>query len=188
MQSRTEIERGGKKLTVEQTTRFPENGKLKVTVKGGDLRLAVRIPEWCDTYEGETVKGYAFFNLKDGETLTLDFGMKVRFVEARREAVFNCGRYAVMRGPVVYCMESLDNCSSLRDVCLDGRARFVQGKHAELGVPTLSVKAYRRPDDGDAPLYRNRQNKFETMTATLIPYYAFANRDICEMQVWHRVK
>ena len=188
MQSRTEIERGGKKLTVEQTTRFPENGKLKVTVKGGDLRLAVRIPEWCDTYEGETVKGYAFFVLKDGESLDLDFGMKVRFVEARREAVFNCGRYAVMRGPVVYCMESLDNCSSLRDVCLDGRARFIQGKHEELGVPTLKVKAYRRPDDGDAPLYRNRQNKFETMTATLIPYYAFANRDICEMQVWHRVK
>ena len=188
MQSRTEIERGGKKLTVEQATRFPENGKLKVTVKGGDLRLAVRIPEWCDTYEGETVKGYAFFDLKDGESLDLDFGMKVRFVEARREAVFNCGRYAVMRGPVVYCMESLDNCSSLRDVCLDGRARFIQGKHEELGVPTLKVKAFRRPDDGDAPLYRNRQNKFETMTATLIPYYAFANRDICEMQVWHRVK
>ena len=188
MQSRTEIERGGKKLTVEQTTHFPENGRLKVTVKGGDLRLAVRIPEWCDTYEGETAKGYAFFDLKDGESLELDFGMKVRFVEARREAVFNCGRYAVMRGPVVYCMESLDNCSSLRDVCLDGRARFVQGKHEELGVPTLKVKAYRRPDDGDAPLYRNRQNKFETMTATLIPYYAFANRNICEMQVWHRVK
>ena len=114
--------------------------------------------------------------------------MKVRFVEARREAVFNCGRYAVMRGPVVYCMEEMDNCSSLRDVCLDGRARFVQGKNTELGVPTLSVKAYRRPDDGDAPLYRDRQNKFETFNATLIPYYAFAHRGAQEMQVWHRGK
>lgn len=188
MQSRTELERGGKTLTVEQTTRFPENGKLSVTVKGGDLKLAVRIPYWSDSYKGETVKGYAYFDLKDGETLSLDFGMKVRYVEARREAVFNCGRYAVMRGPVVYCMEQQDNCSSLRDVCLDGRARFVQGKHETLGVPTLQVKAYRRPDDGDAPLYRDRQNKFETMTATLIPYYAFANRGAQEMQVWHRVK
>ena len=172
----------------EQNTRFPENGKLKVTVKGGDLRLAVRIPEWCDSYEGDTVKGYAYFELNDGEALELDFGMKTRFVEARREAVFNCGRYAVMRGPVVYCTESLDNCTSLRDVRLDGRARFTAGKHPELGVPTLKVKAYRRPDDGEAPLYRNRQNKLEAMTATLIPYYAFANRDVCEMQVWHMVK
>lgn len=188
MQSRTEIERGGKKLTVEQTTRFPENGRVRIKVSGGDLRIAVRIPEWCDSYEGETVKGYAFFELKEGEPLELDFGMKVRFVEARREAVFNCGRYAVMRGPVLYCTESLDNCSSLRDLRLDGRSRFTQGKHQELGVPTLKVKAYRRPDDGDAPLYRSRQNKFETVTATLIPYYAFANRDICEMQVWHMVK
>jgi len=188
MQSKTEIERGGKAVTVEQITRFPENGKTTVKVSGGDLRLAIRIPYWCDSYKGETVKGYAYFNVKDGESVSLDFGMKVRFVEARREAVFNCGRYAVMRGPVVYCMEASDNCTSLRDVCLDGRARFVQGKHPELSVPTLSVKAYRRPDDGDAPLYRDRQNKFETFKATLIPYYAFANRGAQEMQVWHRVK
>ena len=188
MQSKTELERGDKTLSVEQRTAYPENGKVKITIKGGDARIAVRIPWWCDSYKGETVKGYAYFDLKDGETVALDFKMKVKLIEARPEAVFNCGRYAVMRGPVVYCMESHDNGELLRDIRLDGRARFAYGKHKALGVPQLRVKAYRRRRDEADPLYSERHDSLEKTVATLIPYYAFANRGIAEMQVWHFVK
>jgi len=60
MQSRTEIERHGKSLIIEQKTAYPENGRVKITVSGGSTRIAVRIPGWYDGYEGETVKGYAY--------------------------------------------------------------------------------------------------------------------------------
>ena len=126
--------------------------------------------------------------MKDGETLDFDFRMKPEFIEARPEAVFDCGRYAIMRGPVVYCMEAHDNGEFLRDIRIDGRARFTYGKHAELGVPTLTVKAYRRKREENAPLYYTKKYDLEPITATLIPYYAFANRGACEMQVWHMVK
>ena len=188
MQSRTEIERHGKSLRIEQKTAYPENGKVKITVTGGDTRIAVRIPGWYKDYEGETVKGYAYFDMKDGETLDFDFRMKPEFIETRPEAVFDCGRYAIMRGPVVYCMEAHDNGEYLRDIRIDGRARFTYGKHAELGVPTLTVRAYRRKREENAPLYYTKKNDLEPITATLIPYYAFANRGACEMQVWHMVK
>lgn len=188
MQSVTEVERDGKVLKVEQKTAYPENGKVNITVSGADTRIAVRIPGWCDSYTGPTVKGYAYFEVKDGETLTFDFKMKVKFIEARPEAVFNCGKYAVMRGPVVYCMESCDNGEYLRDIRLDGRARFVYGKHEQLGVPKLTVKAYRRKRDDSSPLYYERKDSLEKITATLIPYYAFANRGVAEMQVWTYVK
>lgn len=188
MQSRTEIERDGKVLTVEQKTKYPENGKVEIKISGGDTRVAVRIPGWYDGYEGETVKGYAYFDVTDGQTLTFDFKMKVKFIEARPEAVFDCGKFAVMRGPVVYCMEAADNGEILRDIRLSSRSRFKYGKHEELGVPKLTVKAYRRKRDERSPMYYERKEELVEIEATLIPYYAFANRGAMEMQVWHFVK
>lgn len=188
MQSETEVVRDGTVIKIKQKTVYPENGKVKIAISGGNTRIAVRIPGWFDGYKGETVKGYAYFDVNDGDELVFDFKMKVKFVEARAESLFDCGKYAVMRGPVVYCMESCDNGKYLRDVRLDGRAKFTYGKHEELGVPKLTVKAYRRKHDENAPLYSERHDSLEPMTATLIPYYAFANRGEAEMLVWTYVK
>ena len=188
MQSRTEIERNGKTIVIEQKTRYPESGRVEIKISGGDTRLAVRIPGWCDGYEGETVKGYAYFDVKESQTLSFDFKMRVKLIEARPEAVFDCGKFAVMRGPVVYCMEAVDNGDILRDIRLSARSRFKYGKHEELGVPKLTVKAYRRQRDDGSPMYYERKEQLVETEATLIPYYAFANRGITEMQIWHLVK
>ena len=188
MQSETDIKRGEQTLHLSQKTAYPENGKVRITLKGGDTRIAVRIPGWCDSYTGETVNGYAYFDMHDGETLEFDFKMKVKFIEARPEAVFDCGRYAVTRGPIVFCMEGVDNGSCIRDIRLKSRARFKYSKNKELGVPMLTVDAYRRKRDADIPLYREKADEFEKTQAVLIPYYAFANRGESEMQVWHIVK
>ena len=188
MQSVTAIEREGQMLVIEQQTKYPENGKVRIRLSGGNSRVAVRIPGWFDGYEGETLKGYAYFDVKDGEELTFDFTMTPTFIEARPEVVFDAGRYAVMRGPVVYCMEGADNGELLRDITIDSRARFKYGKHPELGVPTLTVRAYRTVREPDAPLYRRKTQNKEKIDAVLIPYYAFANRGESEMQVWHFVK
>ena len=188
MQSVTTVERDGKMLVLEQVTRYPEDGKIKIKLTGGDARIAVRIPGWFEGYEGETEKGYAYFDVKDGEELAFDFTMKPTFIEAHPEVVFNCGRYAVMRGPVLYCMEGADNGALLRDITLDSRARFKYGKHKELGVPQLCVRAYRSVRDEHAPLYARKTQNKEKIEAVLIPYYAFANRGESEMQVWHFVK
>lgn len=188
MQSLTTIEREGKMLVLEQATKYPENGKVKIKLTGGDARIAVRIPGWFDGYKGETEKGYAYFDVKDGEELCFDFTMKPAFIEARPEVVFASGRYAVVRGPVLYCMEGKDNGELLRDITLDSRARFTYGKHPTLGVPQLRVRAYRTVRDENAPLYRRKTQNKEKTEAVLIPYYAFANRGESEMQVWHYVK
>ena len=188
MQSKTEIERHGKVLKIEQITKYPENGKIKIRINGADTRIAVRIPWWCENYKGDTEKGYAYFDIKDGEELNFDFNMKVRLIEARPEVTFDCGRAAVMRGPMVYCTESIDNGENLRDLRIDARGRFRAGKNKELGVPVLRVKAWRREVEADAPLYSVRKNILYEPDATLIPYYAIANRGKCEMQVWHLVK
>ena len=187
MQSKTTVARGEGKLTVSQTTRYPENGRVKIKVEGGSTKVAVRVPFWCEK-KFETVKGYAHFELNDGETLSLDFGMPTRLIEAKRDVALDCGRYAVMRGPVVYCMEGVDNEGPLRDICVDSRAAFKTGKNEELGAPTLTVRARRREDDADAPLYSVMRRRFVQCDAVFIPYYAFANRGESEMLVWVNVK
>ncbi len=188
IESVTTIEREGKMLVLEQVTKYPENGKVKIKLTGGDARIAVRIPGWFDGYTGKTDKGYAYFDVKDGEELVFDFTMKPVFIEARPEVVFDAGKYAVQRGPVIYCMEGKDNGELLRDMTLDSRARFKYGKHPTLGVPQLTVRAYRTVRDENAPLYRQKTQNKEKVEAVLIPYYAFANRGESEMQVWHFVK
>ena len=189
MQSNTSVKRGGKNVKIEVKTKYPDNGKVSVTVSGGDTKVAVRVPAWCDSYKGETTNGYAYFNMKDGETVSLDFAMKVRFVAARPEVDMDCGRYAVMRGPVVYCSEAVDNGAHLRDIRLSKRSRVKIGKDEALGVPTVSVKAYRTEIQPETSLYYDSANeKFREIEVKMIPYYAFANRGDTDMLIWHLVK
>ena len=85
-------------------------------------------------------------------------------------------------------MEAIDNTEYLRDIRIDSHARFRTGKNAELGVPTLTVRAYRRCVDENEPLYSPKHDSLRAFDAVLIPYYAFANRGASAMQVWHLIK
>jgi DUF1680 family protein len=57
---------------------------------------------------------------------------------------------------------------------------------SEFGAPVIKVNAYRRK--ATSKLYYPKADNYEKTVATLIPYYAFANRGETEMQVWHFVK
>lgn len=169
-------------------TKYPQNGKVTFTLRGGDRKISFRVPGWCTNHSYETEKGYATLEAKDGVPVTVDFPMKVKFIEARPDAVFNCGRCAVQRGPVLYCAEAHDNGKNLRDLQIDSRCRFKQGIHPELKVPTLTGRATRRIFEDEAVLYRERENRLQKTDITLIPYYAIANRGEDEMLLWFNVK
>ncbi len=188
MQSESEIDLGGKRVSIKQVTNYPYDGKIEISVDC-DVRLAIRIPDWCDSYEGETVKGYAYFDASANSPVRLDFEMKPFFVGANPRVAFDCGKYAVQNGPIVYCMESHDNGECLRDLHLDCDSDFTVDFDEELGVPALLVDAYRRRAV-DSLYYRKTDDfiDFYKTSAKLIPYFAFANRGECEMQVWHFVK
>ena len=123
MQSESTLDVGGKAITISQKTDYPYNGKIEICTDA-DVTVAIRIPDWCNTYEGETVKGYAFFDAKAGMPIVIDFDMKPFFVGANPKVAFDCGKYAVQNGPIVYCMESYDNGEMLRDLYLDCDAEF----------------------------------------------------------------
>ncbi len=150
------------------------------------MTLCVRIPDWCVEYEGDTENGFARFELSDGESVTVNLPMKIHFIEANPFVQDNSGRYAVQRGPIVYCMEELDNGENLCDITLleSGAARV----EAEEGIPApvIYMAAKRRP--ATDRLYRIKTDKYESFTARLIPYFSFANREESDMLVWTMVE
>ena len=107
--------------------------------------------------------------------------MPVSFIAANRRVHEDAGRIAIMRGPVVYCIEGVDNGEDLKSILLDTSARF-EVQDGEFLLPTLRTKAY-RPKETES-LYHEVNDDYEEIPLTLIPYYAFANRGKTEMQVW----
>ena len=182
MASQAKINVGGKEIELEQKTSYPYDGKVEITVKGGDVRLAVRVPEWCDCYNAES-NGYMYYSIKEeGALISLDFKMKPRFVYASTEVLDNAGKCALTVGPLVYCLEGCDNPAHLRNIVIDTEAEPTLGYNSELKVPTVSVRAYTK--EAQNSLYSFKKGKFKEITAEFIPYFAFANRGVQEMQVW----
>lgn len=178
----SEAEFDGIKIT--QETDYPLSGKVTIKYNGPQKTLAIRVPSYCEDIENED--GYVYFDVEDGMETEIDFTMPVYFVESNPLVYENCGRYAVMRGPVVYCAEEKDNGKVLRDIVLDSGAEIEEVFDEAYGMPVIKIKAYRRK--AKTSLYYKKTDDKEEITAKLIPYYAFANRGESEMLVWLQIK
>lgn len=184
-QSSSAFEINGKECVLTQTTNYPADGKIQFSYSGEPATLYVRIPSWCTEYEGETQNGYANFLIKDGDTVSIDLPMNVHIIESNPSLQYNSGRYAITRGPIVYCMEEIDNGQNLRDICILENNGF-EIKNEDYIVPTIYAKATRR--EAFSSLYRQKSESENFFDAKLIPYFAFANRGESDMLVWTQVK
>ena len=183
--SEAEVIRSGKKIKLKIQTDYPKSGKITVWADGGDVDIAIRIPAWHKGYKGECIKGYALISLADGVPFELELDMSVRILEANPRVLFAANKCAVMRGPVVYCSESVDNGELLRNVRLDLSSPMTVDTVPEgYSAPTISAKGFRRTADEGSPLYFEGDMSEEQVPLRLIPYHAFSNRGECEMLVW----
>ncbi len=111
--------------------------------------------------------------------------MPVRRVECHPYVAENVGRIALMRGPVLYCVEQVDNphVAELRDLVLPADADFSAGFEPSLldGVTVLNAEARAvAPDEEwEKRLYstvRPSTGGDETAEVlTAVPYHAWAN-------------
>ncbi len=177
---------GGKEATLTQVTDYPCSGKVTFKYQGAPTTLYVRIPEWCVEYEGEKENGFARFSLTDGVSIEIELPMNIHFIESNPYVQDNSGRYAVQRGPIVYCLEELDNGENLRDVTLIENGTTRVEKEDEIPAPVIYMTAERRPKMNS--LYSLKGESRESFTARLIPYFSFANRKASDMLVWAMVK
>ncbi|MBQ7839327.1 MAG: glycoside hydrolase family 127 protein [Lachnospiraceae bacterium] len=179
---------------------FPWDGSVKVRVraKGTDLKLALRIPDWCDTYElkgagkevTEVKQGYLYIRKEwdEEECLELSFPMDVKLIAANPMVRETIGKAAVMRGPVVYCLESIDNGENLHLLTLSSEQESAKAEDVEIcgiSAKELTLKGYRKSVGDEQGLYRTwNKGAKEEVSLKYIPYYMWANRAENEMQVW----
>lgn len=193
--STAEFEVGGRKIGFKTTTDYPYDGRVEIkytAADGAPIKAAFRIPGWCESYtvkvngsvaNGVIEKNYLYIELSADSSIIFDFDMPVRFIEADPRVYTDAGRYAVARGPIIYCMEAVDNGENLRDVRLDESVPFEIVPNAEYGN-SLTVTAYRRDIGAAKALYSKKHDSLTAFKAKLIPYFAFANRGVSEMIVW----
>jgi uncharacterized protein len=199
----------GTKLKLVQKTSYPWDGHVEVAVapaEPAEFTLFLRIPGWTDSAKvivngkalaGATTGQYLPIRRRwsPGDTVTLQFNMAPQILEANAQVTENNGRVAVQRGPLVYCMEQIDQAEgvALKDVALD-----VDKKNSsfdeKFGKDLLGgILVLRHPGavyEGSAnrsSLYFSHNappRKSRPIQLTFIPYYAWANRAQTPMQVW----
>jgi DUF1680 family protein len=124
-----------------------------------------------------------------GDEVRLDLEMAVERTHAHPNVRHDAGRVAVTRGPLVYCLEGVDNPVGLNGVCVPKEAQFVSGFEPDVldGVVTLTTEASAESTaDWSNALYRREPPKTEPMLIKAVPYFTWDNRTSGEMLVWLR--
>jgi DUF1680 family protein len=183
------------KVKLKEETKYPWDGEVTVTVepeKELAFDLHLRVPGWCEeaptlTVNGErqpvtASKGYVTLSRqwKAGDSVKLVLPMPVQRVYADPHVKADVGRVALMRGPVVYCLEGVDNGGSVRNLVLPKEAKLEASFEKDLltGVTVIRGEALKVTADDDDRQVIGRE-KFQA-----VPYFAWDNRKPGEMAVW----
>lgn len=194
-------------LELEQQTDYPWSGTVRLTWKTsprGATTLRLRIPAWAKgatvTINGQrstpSPEPGSYLALsrawKTGDSIELELPLIPRLVGTNPLVENTIGQAAVLRGPLVYCLESPDLPPdvTLHEVRLPRRATF-----APLALPAplnralgLQTEVLVRPElkaSRQAPLYGTVSTApTRRIPATFIPYFAWNNRGEPWMRVW----
>jgi hypothetical protein len=199
----------GRPLRIAQTTRYPWEGEVTINVspaQASEFTLYVRIPGWSQQttvrVNGSPLSGArpgTYLPIRrrwnDGDKIELSFDMSTRLLKANPAVNEDRGRVAFQRGPIVYCMEMLDQPGAGQSADLVGYMAKLDATttahfEADLldGVLVLEHPGTILEGTADTGLYYAAgagEKPSETPTTLrLIPYYAWANRTPLAMQVW----
>ena len=173
-------------LKITQKTQYPSSGDVKITLENNTKKyIALRIPGWCKDFsvnkEYTLKKGYAYIEVEKDDEIIISFNMPVRFISANKKVHTNSGRVAIMRGPVVYCLEGVDNGKDLTALRVDikGKTQVADG---EFIVPDIIAEGFKETENDN--LYYDATDEYIGTSLRFIPYYAYANRGETDMLVW----
>ncbi len=187
-------------MQIRVTGGYPYNGNATFEcLSSGTFTLSIRIPAWCRNWSaklnGKTVEqqpenGYLSLSRewKAGDKLELALELAIDVVRANPRVTADAGKIALMRGPLVYALESIDNGPGVNALIVPADQTFSLGEAKGLaGVPAIIGEAWRETDVSNGELYfRNRKPAREKVRITAIPYALWQNRGKSELATWLR--
>jgi len=188
----------GGKVTV--STGYPYDGKViyKFMPSGEkmDMTFAIRVPAWSKDTKISKNGAEALYEIKDGyayirgsfaagDEITVDFDMSVRKIYAHTKVSADSGKVAFSRGPLVYCAEGIDNNDDILGLSVKKDTDIkVCGYDADKLNGICEIKVEGTLSIGNDDLYSYDEPQEKDVEITLIPYYAWSNRDENQMRVW----
>ena len=196
----------GSRVTLTQETDYPWDGKIVITVDQADtsepFAIRVRIPGWASEATA-TINGVASANAPEpgqylfmkrvwraNDVIELNLPMPARLMQAHPKAEQLRNQVAVMRGPMLYCLESLDlpEGVDLNNVLIPEDIQLAAEAAEDLpfGIAALSGQAlYRGESAWGNRLYREVERKsIRPLAIRMVPYFTWANRGPSAMSAW----
>ncbi len=180
---RTESERGGKL-------------KIRIPAYAGDWSLRHRVPGDAEKDRqgvSKSADGYIALEIPAGVMeVELQFDVSPRWVCANPEVKEDAGRAALLRGPMVYCLEEADNGRLLSQIYVQADTAVKEDLQAEGltgDVPTLvypGLRVKNTVEEGE--LYGRLAFETEEVACKAVPYCMWNNRGKGEMLVWQKVR
>ena len=199
----------GTGLKITQKANYPWDGTVDLAIlpaQTSEFTVYLRIPSWADraevTVNGKPWTGVApgkYLSIRrrwsPGDSIHLDVPMPTLMLAANSRVADDTGRVAVQRGPLVYCLEGVDQPQGvdLSDVALRAGKQASEGFQNEFrkdlldGVVVLRHSGLVRENTTGSvlyPRYTGESVKTRHVDLTFIPYYAWSNRMVTSMQVW----
>ena len=166
-----------------------------VPVDGMDLML--RVPDYAQDYQvkadgklyeenKETKKGYHRVHIEKDTKIEVSFAAPAKFVYANPQVRADSGKAAIVRGPLLYCLEEIDNSQNLPAIFVDTDAPLREEKSDLFGgIVTVKAKGKKIVESSVSDiLYSGQKPQLEDVELTAIPYPYWNNRGEGEMLVW----
>ncbi|QCL77367.1 glycoside hydrolase family 127 protein (plasmid) [Agrobacterium tumefaciens] len=193
----------GADVSLQQTTNYPWDGSIAFNAAlavPAHFVLSLRIPHWAEgatlSVNGErldlseiTVDGYARIarDWADGDQVSLLLPLALRPQYANPKVRQDVGRVALMRGPLVYCAEEVDNGGDLNAIVVpkdlpEARTEILADLNGAVAV-NLAVEREGTTSWGSS-LYRSAPAQRSSADLRLVPYHLWDNRAPGSMLVW----
>ena len=204
--SEAEILIKGESISLQQTTDYPWREDVHISLHlehPTGFILSLRKPGWCDawslylngfaydTYSLE--KGYILMERiwTDGDVVQLRFKMAGKCIGSDSRIQDYCGKVALMRGPLVYCLEEIDNGPNLQELVIDSQSDFILDEKMlqQMRSVHMLLDGYREKIRTNRLYEPLKEHEIDTVQLRAIPYFQWGNRAKDEeMRVWVRIK
>jgi DUF1680 family protein len=186
----------GSTVRLRVDTEYPAVGLVTITIDespDAPWTLSLRIPEWADKahvrVQDDLIAvspGIATITraFSSGDVIELLIPMEVRVAHPDRRIDSSRGTVAFERGPLVYCLESVDlpHDVSIDDIVVDPAT----AEGSADGIRVQAVNDGERPPQGWPFGPATDPTTSEPFSVSLIPYNRWGNRGPATMRIWIR--
>ena len=194
---------GGTEVAIQQKSTYPWKGTVSMKINPAaeaEFGIALRIPSWSEGMEirvnGEALntaenieQGYLVIRRlwSAGDIIEVHDPMETHRIYAHPNLRADAQKVTIQRGPLVYCLESIDNGEPLSSISLKQDGEFTAAFDETLlgGAVVIEADGVRVDQESwSGGLYSREKASLQPVKVKAVPYYLWGNRGSGEMKVW----